>query len=244
MKQNLRFTVFAVLTLSVLILNACGSTAPAANLPAGGSDKSPSAAVEFTGKIEAMDGNQWIVNGQPLVVDAQALGGAPAFKVGDTVHVKGTVAQDETITVSGLQSPDAQSAQGGAPVAADGKAPVAQPAQGLAPVAAGGATSADPSATPEPTASPAPSGQQELVGVVDAINGSEITIDGVTYTLGNGVTLPANLAVGDTVKIHFTDVGGVLTITDIQTGSGNGGSGSGGGSDDDDNDDDDDDDDD
>ena len=233
MKQNLRFTVFSVLTLFVLVLSACGATAPAANLPVGGADKAQSAPVEFTGTIQAINGNQWTVNGQQLVVDAQALGGAPAFNVGDTVHIKGTVAQDGTVNVSGMDAPK-MAAQGFAPASA----------QGLGSASAAGDVTPDPSATPDPlvtpdpSATPDPSGQQELVGVIEAINGDQVTIDGVTYTLALGVDISA-FVVGDTIKIHFvTNTDGTLTITEIQNSVG------GVGSDDDDDTDDDSDDDD
>lgn len=229
MKQNLRFTVFSVLTLFVLVLSACGATAPAANLPVGGADKAQSAPVEFTGTIQAIKGNQWTVNGQQLVVDAQALGGAPAFNVGDTVHIKGTVAQDGTVNVSGMEAPKA-AAQGFAPASA----------QGLGSASAAGDVTPDPSATPDPlvtpdpSATPDPSGQQELVGVIEAINGDQVTIDGVTYTLALGVDVSA-FVVGDTIKIHFvTNTDGTLTITEIQNGTDS--IGSDDGSDDDDSD--------
>lgn len=212
MKQNPRFTVLTLLTLSVLILSACGPTAaPAASLPASGAGQAQSAPVEFTGTIQAINGNQWTVNGQKVVVDAQALGGAPAFNVGDTVRIKGTVAQDGTVNVSRMEAPNAVAAQGIAPAAGQGFAPAS--------VAGNAVSSADPSATPDP------SGTQEHVGVVEAINGSQITIDGVTYTAA-GIDL-STFVVGDTVKIHFiTNTDGSLTITEIQSATSIGSDGS------------------
>jgi hypothetical protein len=217
MKTNLRFSLLTILTLSVLVLNACGPTASAVQ-PAGNAQNSQPSPVEFTGAIDTINGNQWVVNGQAVVLDAQAHAAASAFKVGDTVHVKGMVAPDGTVTISGLEDPNAPSAP----------LPVADSSGGNPPVA-------DASPMPEPTANPQPTilaGPQDLVGMVQAINGNELTIDGIVYFVPAGVVRPADLAVGALVQIKYvTAPGGARSITDIQMGASTGGSagGSGGG---------------
>jgi uncharacterized protein DUF5666 len=72
--------------------------------------------------------------------------------------------------------------------------------------------------TPEAVETDEPDVEEgEVEGVVEAVSGNTITIDGVTYTVpGEFVDLLATLPVGATVKIEFfVDSSGVLTITEF-----------------------------
>jgi len=211
MKQTVRYSSLALLTVFVLVLSACGPTAavPVVNAPAasGGASKAESAPVEFTGTIEAISGNQWTVNGQPMVVDTQALGGV-AFSAGDTVRIKGTVAQDGTVTVSRVEAPQA--------LAAPGLAPASITASGNASVSGG--TNGNTSDNSNTNNSTDDNGnEQKVTGVVEAINieQNQITIDGVIYSVAPGVDL-STIAVGDTVQVEFvTNADGTLTATQV-----------------------------
>ena len=202
MKHTVRFSSLALLTVFVLVLSACGPTAgaPVGNAPStsGGAPKAESAPVEFTGTIESISGNQWTVNGQPVVVEAQALGGM-TYNVGDTVLVKGNVAQDGTVTVGSVNAPQAPAALGLAPsnVSASGNS---------------SGTSANSSTNDSADDN---GNEQKVTGVVESINGDQIAIDGVTYTVAPGVDL-STIAVGDTVEIEYVaNADGTLTATQV-----------------------------
>lgn len=90
----------AVLTFAML-LSACGGAVSAE--PTAG--KAQAAFVQFTGIIEAMDGNQWTVNGQVLTVDPSLLGGR-AFNVGDTIEMEVEVQSDGAVVVKRVNGSD------------------------------------------------------------------------------------------------------------------------------------------
>lgn len=95
----------AVIILSGLLLSACAG-APASQavdaVISAGADK-PLSEVVFTGAIDGMNGDQWIINGQTVKVDASLLRDAP-FAVGDTVKVEAHVADDGSVTAQRVES--------------------------------------------------------------------------------------------------------------------------------------------
>jgi predicted small secreted protein len=99
MKKQFRFLIVVVALVSMLI-SACGGTA---NTSAGG-DKPRASLVEFTGVIEAIDGNQWTINGQVITVDPAVLRDGP-FAVGDTVKVEAEVQEDGSVVVTRVEPP-------------------------------------------------------------------------------------------------------------------------------------------
>jgi hypothetical protein len=108
MKQTYRSFFFFVVLISVatMLLSACGAvTAPAAPV-APGSAKVDASIIGFTGVIESMNGNEWVINGQTLTVDPATVRGGP-FQVGDQVKVEGVVNPDGSVTVSSVESPSA-----------------------------------------------------------------------------------------------------------------------------------------
>jgi len=91
-----------MLALAAIFLSACtGAAVPAGN--PGGSKVDP-ALVDFTGVIESMNGNQWVVSGQTITVDPAVVRDS-SFKVGDTVKVEAQVASDGSINVTRVEFP-------------------------------------------------------------------------------------------------------------------------------------------
>ena len=98
-----------MLVLATLLLSACTGTATLDG------SKVDSALVDFTGVIESITGDQWVVNGQTFTVDP-ALVPAGLFKVGDTIQVQAEVAVDGSITVTNVGAPVASTPVVGTPV--------------------------------------------------------------------------------------------------------------------------------
>lgn len=110
MKQTYR-SFLLVMAVAAMLLNACGAVA-AHNLPvAPVAAKVDASIIAYTGVIESMDGNQWVVNGQTLVVDPAVVRDGP-FQVGDTVKIEGIVNPDGSFTVSSIEAPDASDLAG------------------------------------------------------------------------------------------------------------------------------------
>ncbi|MFN8400978.1 MAG: DUF5666 domain-containing protein [Anaerolineales bacterium] len=99
-KQSYIFLVLVALV--AIFVSACGGTAAAEN--SAGSDKPRASLVEFTGVIEAIDGNQWTVNGQVITVDPTILRDGP-FAVGDTVKVEAEVQSDGSVVITRVEPP-------------------------------------------------------------------------------------------------------------------------------------------
>lgn len=107
--KNIRFFTF-VLILGTLVLSACGATAPVstpAPVTTGGSTKVEAMPVAFVGIIDSMAGDQWVISGTTVTVDASIVRDGP-FGVGDQVKVEGLVHPDGTFTLSRVESPTPQ----------------------------------------------------------------------------------------------------------------------------------------
>jgi hypothetical protein len=102
MKKYPRF-LYVVVALIAIFVSACGGAVPTSNTSAG-SDKPRASLVEFTGVIEAMDGNQWTINGQTITVDPTVLRDGP-FVIGDTVKVEAEVQVDGSVVVTRVEPP-------------------------------------------------------------------------------------------------------------------------------------------
>src|SRR5512145_3174416 len=93
-----------VIILVGILLSAC-TAAPASqavdNASSAGSDK-PLSEVVFTGLIESMDGDQWVINGQTITVDSSSLQEG-TFLVGDTVKVEARVAADGSVIAQSIK---------------------------------------------------------------------------------------------------------------------------------------------
>ncbi len=100
MKQFSRILV-PMLVLATLLISACAG-APAQVSDSSGA-KVQAAPVEFTGVIESITGNQWVINGQTIMADPAVVRDG-SFKVGDTVKVGAEVAEDGTIVMKSVTS--------------------------------------------------------------------------------------------------------------------------------------------
>jgi hypothetical protein len=157
------------------------------------------APVQFTGVIEAMDGNQWVVDGQAITVDPTVLRDGP-FVVGDTVKVEVVVQTDGSLVVTRVEAPEAEDADL--------------------------SETPDASSTPDPSVTPSavlPGGLtfddsgNEAFGTVESITVDTVVIDGQTFTIANGAEFKDLIQAGDFVKVHFSlNADGTMSITEIE----------------------------
>lgn len=200
MKKSMRFTLLSITVLAAYVLSACGGAAPAVSQPSSNpsamdAPKVLAVEVAFSGTVESMNGDQWVVDGKAVTVDPQTV--ADAVQVGDLVKVQGKVNQDGTVASTRVQNALAPSA--GVPAAA--------------------AAGFNPGSYPDPTQTPPPStsGEGEIFGVIEAMTDTTVTIGGVVYQLTNFSEVKGLLEVGVEVKIHFvTNPDGTLTIREIE----------------------------
>ena len=106
--MNKRLFVTTVTVLIAYVLSACGGLPQQADQSSGEQAAIKVRAVEvaYTGVIDAINGSEWIVNGQLLTVDPAVVQDGP-FQVGDTVKIEGEVNQDGSIIVLGVELPSA-----------------------------------------------------------------------------------------------------------------------------------------
>ena len=106
MKTNKRFFYTTVVLLVAYVLSACGGLPQRSDGSSGEQAAIKVRAVEvaYTGVVEAINGNEWTVNGQVLTVDPAVVQDGP-FQAGDTIKIEGSVNPDGTITVSGVGAP-------------------------------------------------------------------------------------------------------------------------------------------
>jgi hypothetical protein len=155
-----------------------------------GNNRSVSDAV-FTGVIEAINGDQWTVNGQTFIVDPSVVQDVP-FVIGDTIKVEAQVADDGTITIQRVES-------------------LSQ----LEPTEA--ATSLpNPSSTETPAVFD--DSGSEAFGAIEAITGTSVTVGGQTYTFAPGAQLKGTVSIGTVVKLEFIkNADGSLSVRELMT---------------------------
>ncbi len=199
MKQSFRIFI-SVLTLSTLLLSACGGVA--APVTSGGS-KVDAALVEFTGVIEAIDGNQWTVNGQVITVDPSVVNDGP-FNVGDTIKVEAQVAADGSITVTQVETPSVDDNSNGVNENEDNSNDVNGNDDN-----SNDANENDDNSNGDD--------ENEVVGVVTAMDAGTITIDGQVYSRADFTEIKDTIQVNDTVKLHFiVNADGTLTVKEVE----------------------------
>ena len=106
--KNIRFLTF-VLLIGTLVLSACGTGTPT---PAAAPDAARSAKVDampvaFIGIVDSIAGDQWVISGTTVTVDASIVRDGP-FNVGDQVKVEGQVNADGSFSVSRVEAPTPQ----------------------------------------------------------------------------------------------------------------------------------------
>jgi hypothetical protein len=148
--------------------------------------------VAFTGTVETMEGDVWVIDGQTVTVDLQTVD--PNIQVGDVVEVEGTVSEDGTVIAAQVENSNP-----GDDDVDDSSEP----------------------GTPEPgddNPDDIPDDDQEVIGLVEEITDTTITIDGTVYQIPDFSEIDGTLAVGDQVKVHYSVASdGTLTISEIET---------------------------
>jgi hypothetical protein len=116
--KKIRLLTF-VLIIGTLVLSACGAAAatPTAAPVAAGA-KVDAMSVAFVGIVDSMAGDQWVISGTTVTVDASIVRDGP-FNVGDQVKVEGFVNPDGSFTISRVESPTPQEAATLPPVSVD-----------------------------------------------------------------------------------------------------------------------------
>ena len=106
--KNIRFITF-VLILGTLVLSACGAATatPVAIPDAATAVKVEAMPVAFVGIVDSIAGDQWVISGTTVTVDASIVRDGP-FNVGDQIKVEGFVNPDGSFTVSRVEAPTPQ----------------------------------------------------------------------------------------------------------------------------------------
>ena len=113
--KNIRFLTF-VLAIATVVLSACGATAatPSAAPEAAVNTNTDTMPVAFVGIVDSITGDQWVISGTTVTVDASIIRNGP-FSVGDQVKVEGFVNPDGSFTVSRLETPSPKETATSAP---------------------------------------------------------------------------------------------------------------------------------
>jgi hypothetical protein len=179
-----------VLILIGILLSACAAapSTPATAPDNEGGDAPLITEIVFTGVIEGLDDDRWVINGQTVQVDASVVQGGP-FIAGDTVKVEALVGEDGSVTAQRVESPSAVD---------------------LAQVSA-------PEATSVPGALTFDDSGTEAYGTVEAITNMSITIGGQTFSFAPGAQIKGAIAAGAFVKLHFTvNADGSLSVREVE----------------------------
>jgi hypothetical protein len=107
MNKSTRFIVFGFLSVVAVFLAACNAALPA-GAEAKVSADGKSAQVEFTGVVDSIAANQWMISGQAVLISAQTVIDG-VFAAGDSVKVHATVTADGAVTADKIESPSASS---------------------------------------------------------------------------------------------------------------------------------------
>lgn len=187
----------AMIVLVGLVLAACAPASLPSTAPANVGGGKAVSDVIFTGVIESMDGDQWVIDGQLITVDQSTLRDGP-FAPGDTVKVEASVASDGTVTAQRVEIPSAADLAEN-----DNSAPTE------APTAAPGDVASQPLVFDDSGA--------EAFGTLESLSDTSITVGGQTFILAPGVEIDGQLLPGDLVKLHFTaNPDGTLSVTEVQ----------------------------
>jgi hypothetical protein len=212
MKKTLRFTLVSMALIGAYLLSACGGTLPQSTT-SGGAPKVLASEIVFTGIVEQINGNQWVVSGQAFTVDPAAALDA-GIALGDIVKVEGTVSEDGSVVALKIESSIVSVDNSNDGNANDGNSNT-------------GANSNDDNSNSgnsneaDDNSNDAGDDDDEVFGVVEAITLDSITVGGVTYQLADFTEFKDAIAVGDQVKIHvIVNADGSFTIREIEKSEG------------------------
>jgi len=196
-----------VVVLAALALNACSGVQGERNLrrhdpaiqavqalPGASSDRSQSETThEVKGVVTAIDTNSITVDGVVYYNIANLSELAGMLQVGDTVKLEFTTNPNGSLSIRAeIASADVE----GTP----------HPSE-----------TPEADETPEASETPHPQDDNEVLGVVTAIDATTITVDGVVYNLADFTEIEGTIQVGDTVKLEFiTNPDGTLSVRAVK----------------------------
>ncbi len=187
--------------LASMLLGACAGASPSQS----GGDKVEASSIAYTGTIDSITGNQWVVNGQAITVDPSVINDGP-FNVGDTIKVEVQIAQDGSVTVTRVEVPS-QVDLSQLPQIGDDNSNSANSNDDNS-NSVNGNNSSDSNGNDGNSNSSNgnddnSNGSNEVSGVVEAITSTSVTINGVTYDFQPGGEIKGSIQIGDLVKIHL-----------------------------------------
>ena len=206
--------------LASMLLGACSGTSPSQS----GGGKVEASSIAYTGKIESINGNQWVVNGQTITVDPSVINDGP-FNVGDMVKIEVQIAQDGSVTVTRVEVPS-QVDLSQLPLIGDDNSNSANSNDDSNSVNGNdvngnGSNSNDSNGNDGNSNSSNgnddnSNGSNEVFGVVEAITSTSVTIDGVTYDIQPGGEIKGTIQIGDLVKIHLVqNADGTFSVREL-----------------------------
>ncbi len=207
MKRTSR-TFVIILALTAMLISACGSAS--ATESSAGAGKPQASLVEFTGVIEAINGNQWTVNGQVITVDAAVVRDG-AFIVGDTVKVEVNVQPDGSAVATRVELPGAVVDNSNSNTNAN-ENPVDDNSN------TGNSNDNDSNTVGVPGAGIVfDNSSSEAYGTVDGFDANTIVIGGQSFTVANGAEFKNAIQAGNYVKVHFIlNADGSMSITQVE----------------------------
>ena len=206
--------------LASMLLGACSGASPSQS----GGGKVEASSIAYTGKIESINGNQWVVNGQTITVDPSVINDGP-FNVGDMVKIEVQIAQDGSVTVTRVEVPS-QVDLSQLPLIGDDNSNSANSNDDSNSVNGNdvngnGSNSNDSNGNAGNSNSSNgnddnSNGSNEVFGVVEAITSTSVTIDGVTYDIQPGGEIKGTIQIGDLVKIHLVqNADGTFSVREL-----------------------------
>jgi hypothetical protein len=224
MKSKVSY-VLAVFVLASMLLGAC------AGAPVTGASKVDAASVVYTGTIDSINGNQWIVNGQAITVDPAVIRDGP-FKIGDTVKVEVNVNQDGTFTVTRVEVPSSADLSTLPSLGNDNSNVNSNDDNSNGNINdnanddnsnanSNGNTNDDLGGNSNSSGSNgngdnSNGNSNEVFGTVQALTSTSITIDGKTYDL-SGSEIKGAIQVGDFVKLHLIqNADGTFSVRELE----------------------------
>jgi len=101
--KKIPHVVMLVLATAALLISACGGAKTLKQSAGIGGGKPQASLVEFTGVIEAINGDQWTVNGQNITITPTLLQGGN-FSVGDSIKGKGEIQADGSLAATEVET--------------------------------------------------------------------------------------------------------------------------------------------
>jgi hypothetical protein len=216
LKKTYYFITIGILSLAMTFLAACNAALPAgakASISADGK----SAQVEFTGTVNSIGANQWVVSGQKLMISPHSIVNG-TIVVGNTVKVSATVTSDGAVTADKIEPVSGSSTIF---ALADSLATIA-PSETVNPSATTDplvTVTPGPSITPGPTVTPSSTKEdvEDFSGVVEMISTVSWQVSGKVFIVNGQTVIKGNILVGDKVEVHFLNNGdGSFTAIKIE----------------------------